>query len=178
MNNSQTRVVRYRRLLLAFSGLGGLLYGADIGIIAAALLYLSHTIDLTLAQTSLVVAAVLGGSMFSSLAAGMLADWLGRRKMTIVSGLMFIVSIVIIVLSHEFTGLFLGRLLQGMSGGVIAVVVPLYLAECLPANERGRGTALLPVHRSPSASCWRPSLACSTPARPKPPSRTPPATPR
>lgn len=140
MNNPEARVVRYRRLLLAFSGLGGLLYGADIGIIAAALLYLSHTIELTLAQTSLVVAAVLGGSMFSSLAAGMLADWLGRRRMTIVSGLMFIVSIVIIVLSHSFTGLFTGRLLQGMSGGVIAVVVPLYLAECLPANERGRGT--------------------------------------
>ncbi len=140
MNNPEARVVRYRRLLLAFSGLGGLLYGADIGIIAAALLYLSHTIELTLAQTSLVVAAVLGGSMFSSLAAGVMADWFGRRKMTILSGLMFIVSIVIIVLSHEFTGLFLGRLLQGMSGGVIAVVVPLYLAECLPANERGRGT--------------------------------------
>lgn len=140
MTNSQTRVVRYRRLLLAFSGLGGLLYGADIGIIAAALLYLSHTIDLTIAQTSLVVAAVLGGSMFSSLAAGMMADWLGRRKMTIVSGAMFIVSIVIIIMSHGFTGLFTGRLLQGMSGGVIAVVVPLYLAECLPANERGRGT--------------------------------------
>lgn len=141
MNKTQGSVVRYRRLLLAFSGLGGLLYGADIGIIAAALLYLSHTIDLTIEQTSLVVAAVLGGSMFSSLAAGMLADWVGRRKMTIVSGAMFIVSIVIIILSHGFTGLFLGRLLQGMSGGVIAVVVPLYLAECLPASERGRGTA-------------------------------------
>jgi len=140
MTNSPIRVVRYRRLLLAFSGLGGLLYGADIGIIAAALLYLSHTIDLTLAQTSLVVAAVLGGSMFSSLAAGMMADWLGRWKMTVLSGAMFIVSIVIIIMSHGFTGLFAGRLLQGMSGGVIAVVVPLYLAECLPANERGRGT--------------------------------------
>ncbi|MGC2301659.1 MAG: MFS transporter [Acidobacteriaceae bacterium] len=142
MNNVPGNVVRYRRLLLVFSGLGGLLYGADIGIIAAALLYLSRTIDLTIAQTSLVVAAVLGGSMFSSLAAGMLADWVGRRKMTILSGLMFLVSIVMIVLSHGFTGLFLGRLLQGMSGGVIAVVVPLYLAECLSANERGRGTAI------------------------------------
>ncbi|HEY1810253.1 MAG TPA: MFS transporter [Acidobacteriaceae bacterium] len=140
MSNSPAHVVRYRRLLLAFSGLGGLLYGADIGIIAAALLYLSHTIDLTLAQTSLVVAAVLGGSMFSSLAAGMVADWLGRWKMTVLSGAMFIASIIIIVLSHGFTGLFAGRLLQGMSGGVIAVVVPLYLAECLPASERGRGT--------------------------------------
>jgi SP family myo-inositol transporter-like MFS transporter 13 len=142
MNTVPGNVVRYRRLLLAFSGLGGLLYGADIGIIAAALLYLSRTIDLTIAQTSLVVAAVLGGSMFSSLAAGVLADWVGRRKMTILSGLMFLVSIVMIVLSHGFTGLFLGRLLQGMSGGVIAVVVPLYLAECLSANERGRGTAI------------------------------------
>jgi MFS family permease len=142
MNSVPANVVRYRRLLLAFSGLGGLLYGADIGIIAAALLYLSRTIDLTIAQTSLVVAAVLGGSMFSSLAAGVLADWVGRRKMTILSGLMFLVSIVMIVLSHGFTGLFLGRLLQGMSGGVIAVVVPLYLAECLSANERGRGTAI------------------------------------
>jgi len=132
----------YRRFLMGVSGLGGLLYGADIGIIAAALLYLSGTINLTIEQKSLVVAAVLGGSMFSSLAAGVLADWMGRKKMTIVSGVMFVASIVMIVLSHGFTSLFLGRLLQGMSGGVIAVVMPLYLAECLSANERGRGTAI------------------------------------
>ena len=31
--------------------------------------------------------------------------------------------------------LFFGRLLQGMSGGLIGVVVPLYLAECLAASE-------------------------------------------
>lgn len=132
----------YRGFLMFISGLGGLLYGADIGIIAAALLYLSKTINLTLEQTSLVVAAVLGGSMFSSLAAGMLADWMGRKKMMIVSGLMFVASIIVIVFSQGFTSLFLGRLLQGMSGGVIAVVVPLYLAESLSAGLRGRGTAI------------------------------------
>jgi SP family myo-inositol transporter-like MFS transporter 13 len=132
----------YRSFLLFIAGLGGLLYGADIGIIAAALLYLNRTIDLTLAQTSLVVAAVLGGSMVSSLAAGLLADWLGRRRMMIVSGLMFVVSIAVIVFSQGFLSLFLGRLLQGMSGGVIAVVVPLYLAESLSASSRGRGTAI------------------------------------
>jgi MFS transporter, SP family, solute carrier family 2 (myo-inositol transporter), member 13 len=132
----------YGRYLLIIAGLGGLLYGADIGIIAAALLYVGRTIELTIEQTSLVVAAVLGGSMVSSLAAGVLADWFGRRKMMIVSGLMFVVSVLIIVLSQGFVSLFLGRLLQGMSGGVIAVVVPLYLAECLSAQNRGRGTAI------------------------------------
>ena len=132
----------YSRYLLFIAGIGGLLYGADIGIIAAALLYVGRTIELTLEQTSLIVAAVLGGSMVSSLAAGVLADWFGRRKMMIVSGVMFVLSVAIIVFSRDFGMLFAGRLLQGMSGGVIAVVVPLYLAECLSANNRGRGTAI------------------------------------
>jgi MFS family permease len=132
----------YGRFLLFIAGMGGLLYGIDVGIISAALLYLGKTIDLTVSQTSAVVAAVLGGSMLSSLVAGFLADWVGRKKMMIFSGLLFISSVALIVLSHAFLSLFLGRLLQGLSGGVIAVVVPLYLAECLSAETRGRGSAI------------------------------------
>jgi MFS transporter, SP family, solute carrier family 2 (myo-inositol transporter), member 13 len=132
----------YGRFLIFVAGLGGLLYGIDLGIIAAALLYLGKTVSLSIEQTSVVVAAVLGGSMLSSPGAGMLADWLGRKAVMVLSGMMFIVSIGLIVASHGFVPLFLGRLLQGMSGGVIAVVVPLYLAETLSANSRGRGTAI------------------------------------
>ena len=132
----------YNRFLLFISGLGGLLYGIDVGIIAAALLYLGKTVDLSLSQTSLIVAAVLGGSMIASPVAGFLAEWFGRKRMMIVSGLMFVVSVGIIVLSQGFASLLIGRLLQGMSGGVIAVVVPLYLAECLAPETRGRGTAI------------------------------------
>jgi MFS transporter, SP family, solute carrier family 2 (myo-inositol transporter), member 13 len=132
----------YGRFVLSVAGLGGLLYGVDLGIIAAALLYLDKTISLTVAQTSLLVAAVLGGSMVSSLIAGLLADWLGRKKMMIVSGLMFVASVCLIVISQGFTTLLAGRLLQGMSGGVIAVVIPLYLAESLRPESRGKGTAI------------------------------------
>jgi len=139
-NNSSK--VRYGRYLIFIAGIGGLLYGIDIGIIAAALLYLGKTVSLTVEQTSLIVAAVLGGGMLSSLVAGVLADYFGRKKMMIVSGLMFVSSVGLIVVSQGFVSLFLGRLLQGMSGGVIAVVVPLYLAECLTANSRGKGTAI------------------------------------
>ena len=142
MPSASPNVVRYGRFLVFVAGLGGLLYGIDVGIIAAALLYLNKTINLTVEQTSIIVAAVLGGGMFSSLVAGVLADWLGRKKMMIVSGLLFVVSVGLIVVSQGFVPLFLGRLLQGFSGGVIAVVVPLYLAECLGANNRGRGTAV------------------------------------
>ena len=132
----------YGRLMLLVAGLGGLLYGIDVGIIAAALLYLGKTISLSVQQTSLIVAAVLGGGTVSSLVAGLLADWIGRKKMMVISGLLFVVSVALIVASHSFVPLMFGRLLQGVSGGVIAVVVPLYLAECLSAHDRGKGSAI------------------------------------
>ena len=142
MSGNSFNTVRYGRYLIFIAGLGGLLYGIDVGIIAAALLYLGKTIHLSVEQTSIIVAAVLGGGTFSSLVAGVLADWLGRKKMMIISGFLFVASVALIVLSHGFVPLFLGRLLQGISGGFIAVVVPLYLAECLGAQIRGRGTAI------------------------------------
>lgn len=132
---------RYSRYLLVVAGLGGLLYGIDLGIIGGALPYLEATSGLTAEQLSAVVAAVLLGSVFSTLFAGLLSDWFGRRSMMIASGVTFSLSIPVIALSHGFAFLIAGRLLQGISGGIIGVVVPLYLAECLPASIRGRGTA-------------------------------------
>jgi SP family myo-inositol transporter-like MFS transporter 13 len=132
----------YNRFLLLVAGLGGLLYGIDVGIIGGALPYLEATSGLTASQLSVIVAAVLLGSVFSTLFAGMLADWLGRKPLMILSGLAFVLSIPIIALSHGYAPLFFGRLLQGMSGGFIGIVVPLYLAECLAASNRGRGTGI------------------------------------
>jgi MFS family permease len=128
--------------LLLVAGLGGLLYGVDVGIIGGALPYLEATSGLTAAQLSVIVAAVLLGSVFSTLFAGVLADWMGRKPLMILSGITFILSIPVIALSHGYQPLFFGRLLQGVSAGLIGVVVPLYLAECLPASNRGKGTGI------------------------------------
>lgn len=132
----------YNRFLLLVAGLGGLLYGVDVGIIGGALPYLEATSGLNAGQLSIIVAAVLLGSVISTLFAGMLADWLGRKPLMIVSGITFVLSIPVIALSHGYGPLFLGRLLQGISGGLIGVVVPLYLAECLVASIRGKGTGI------------------------------------
>jgi SP family myo-inositol transporter-like MFS transporter 13 len=132
----------YNRFLLLVAGLGGLLYGVDVGIIAGALPYLEATSGLNAGQLSIVVAAVLLGSVISTLFAGMLADWMGRRLLMALSGLLFVVSIPMIALAHGYGPLVLGRLLQGISAGLIGVVVPLYLAECLSAASRGKGTGI------------------------------------
>ncbi len=133
---------RYNAFLLLVAGLGGLLYGIDVGIIGGAVPYLQATSGLTPSQLSFIVAAVLLGSVFSTLFSGLLADWMGRKPLMIVSGCAFVVSIPVIALSSGYGPLLFGRLLQGASGGLIGVVVPLYLAECLAASNRGRGTAV------------------------------------
>src|ERR1700719_4379552 len=134
--------VFYNRFLLIVAGLGGLLYGVDVGIIAGALPYLEATSGLNRGQLSLVVAAVLLGSVISTLFAGLLADWMGRKSLMALSGVMFVVSIPMIALSHGYGPLVFGRLLQGVSAGLIGVVVPLYLAACLTAPRRGKGTGI------------------------------------
>jgi len=139
---ADSKKVFYNRFLLIVAGLGGLLYGVDVGIIAGALPYLEATSGLNAGQLSIVVAAVLLGSVISTLFAGLLADWMGRRSLMAVSGIMFVLSIPMIALSHGYGPLVLGRLLQGVSAGLIGVVVPLYLAECLSAQSRGKGTGI------------------------------------
>ena len=134
--------VFYNRFLLIVAGLGGLLYGVDVGIIAGALPYLEATSGLNRSELSIVVAAVLLGGVFSTLFAGLLADWMGRKALMAVSGFMFIISIPMIALTHGYGPLVFGRLLQGTSAGLIGVVVPLYLAECLTAANRGKGTGI------------------------------------
>ncbi len=142
IQNSSATVHRYNLMLLLVAGLGGLLYGVDVGIIAGALPYLEATSGLNAGQISIVVAAVLLGSVIATLFAGLLADTLGRKPLMIISGLLFVASIPMIALSHGYAPLLLGRLLQGISAGFIGVVVPLYLAECLTPESRGRGTAI------------------------------------
>jgi MFS family permease len=132
----------YNRFLLLVAGLGGLLYGVDVGIISGALPNLEATSGLNAGQLSFIVAAVLLGSVISTLFAGALADWIGRKKLMAASGIIFVASIPMIALAHGYGPLVFGRLLQGISAGLIGVVVPLYLAECLGASNRGKGTGI------------------------------------
>ena len=134
--------VGYNRFLLLVAGLGGLLYGVDVGIISSALPYLEATSGFNAGQLSFIVAAVLLGSVISTLFAGALSDLLGRKKIMALSGVLFVVSIPMIALAEGYSALVLGRLLQGVSAGLIGVVVPLYLAECLSAESRGKGTGI------------------------------------
>ena len=144
MNDS---VKRYARYLLVMAGLGGLIYGIDVGVCAAAYPYIEKTSTFSKGQLGLIVGAVLWGSVISSLFAGTLSEWFGRKKIIIASALFFTLSIPVICASGLFEGgnfilMTIGRGLQGASAGLVGVVVPMYLAECLDSDNRGKGTGM------------------------------------
>lgn len=127
--------------LFAMAGLSGLLYGIDIGVIAAALPYLKAATAFTDAQLSLIVGAVVMGAVVSALFAGVLADRFGRRPVILLAAAAFTLSVPVICFSSgSFSVMMAGRLIQGASQGLISVVVPMYLAETLSADIRGKGT--------------------------------------
>ena len=137
----------YAKYLMVMAGLGGLIYGIDVGVCAAAYPYIEKTSNFTQGQLGFIVGAVLWGSVVSSLFAGALSQWLGRKKIIILSALCFAASIPVICASGLFEGgnfllITLGRTLQGASAGLVGVIVPMYLAECLAPEDRGKGTGM------------------------------------
>ena len=131
------------KLLLVMAGLGGLLYGIDFGAIAAAMPYIKAMGMFTDAQVSWIVGAVMFGGILSSLSAGVLCDKLGRKKMIVAAAAMFLVAVPIVCFSGGLLWVMMtGRVLQGMSAGYMAVVMPMYLTETLPPEIRGRGTGI------------------------------------
>lgn len=119
-------------------GIGGVLYGYDIGVISGALLFMHQAIPMTDAQTSVIVGAVLGGGLLGTLLAGPLADHYGRRAMIAMSSLVFIVGVFCILSADTFATLLLARVLLGIGIGIVAVAVPLYVAELVPKKHRGK----------------------------------------
>ena len=125
------------------AGLGGLLYGIDFGTIAAAMPYIKALGMFSDAQVSWIVGAVLFGGILATLTAGFLCDFCGRKRMIVASAAMFLVAIPVVCLSGGVLWTMMaGRILQGMSAGYMAVVMPMYLTEILPPEIRGRGTGV------------------------------------
>ncbi len=137
------------------AGLGGLLYGIDVGIIAGAFPYLKATSGLDAGQLSFVVAAVLAGSAVSTLGAGVLTDWMGRgKRMMTMAGLLFVASIPIIALSRGYGPLLTrpppaGRQRRARQGVVIPGLYP--GAECLGSEEPRQAA---PVRIPVDAGVW------------------------
>jgi sugar porter (SP) family MFS transporter len=119
------------------AGLGGILYGFDMGVIAAALIYVRDSFHLSTLMQEVLVIAVLAGVMIGALVGGVVADRIGRRKTLIAGAILFIVGSVIAPLSPNVIVLFVARALLGIAVGFTSVTAPVYVSELAPPQTRG-----------------------------------------
>jgi len=119
------------------AGLGGILYGFDMGIIAAALIFVRSTFSLSTRMEEVVVSVVLAGAMLGAVAGGMFADRAGRRTVLVWGGALFIAGSVLAPLSPTVWFLVASRALLGVAIGFTSVTAPVYVSELAPPHSRG-----------------------------------------
>ena len=129
--------------LLAIAGCGGLLFDFGGTIIAPAIPYFESLKLFSQDEISRLTAAVVLTAAVAGLVAGWFAERLGRKRtMLLAAALAALACLPICFCGGNFWLFYAGRALQGFAAGLIGVVVPMYLAESLPATDRGKGAGV------------------------------------
>jgi len=138
-HRSPTAVASQRYVYIAaiFAAVGGLLFGYDTGVISGALIFIERSFGLSTFAQGLVVSVVLVGAAVTAISGGSLSDRFGRRKMLLITSLIFIAGAVVCALAGSIPILIVGRVVVGVGIGLASSVVPLYISEIAPANARG-----------------------------------------
>jgi SP family arabinose:H+ symporter-like MFS transporter len=134
--------IRYAALVSCVAALSGLLFGFDIAVINGALIFLRSEFQLSDFQVEIAASSLLAGCILGAGVGGWLSDRHGRRKMLLVSALLFAISSVGAALPRNLAEFIVARLAGGVAIGIASLLAPMYIAEVAPAAWRGRLVAL------------------------------------
>ena len=132
---SQAKLFIY--LTAAIAALAGLLFGYDTGVISGAILFIKDQFALGSRAIQNVVSAVLLGAVIGAALSGALADHFGRRRVIIVTAILFAVGAIGASLAVNVAMIVGFRLIIGIAIGVASYTAPLYISEISPPQARG-----------------------------------------
>ncbi|MHC4203370.1 MAG: sugar porter family MFS transporter [Planctomycetota bacterium] len=139
MPNDEKASGLYVARVCVVAALGGLLFGYDTGVIAGAIGFLETHFNLDPSfQKGWVAASALIGCTIGVSIAGLLSDWLGRKRTLIVAAVLFFISAVGTALPKNVTMFVIFRIIGGVGVGAASITSPMYIAEISPARIRGR----------------------------------------
>jgi MFS transporter, SP family, xylose:H+ symportor len=129
----------YVYLLTLVAALGGMLFGYDTGVINGAIGFLQKHFDLDPSfEKGWVTASALIGCSLGVALAGFLSDRFGRKKVLLLSAILFLISAIGTALPKNITMFVIFRILGGLAVGASSITSPMYIAEIAPARIRGR----------------------------------------
>lgn len=120
------------------AALGGLLFGYDTGVINGSLKFVQLKFELSAAMKGFAASSALLACIFGAGFAGTLSDHLGRKKILILSAVLFLISAVGTALSINLVQFVIFRIIGGLGVGAASMTSPMYIAEISPAKIRGR----------------------------------------
>ncbi|MEW6597528.1 MAG: sugar porter family MFS transporter [Pseudomonadota bacterium] len=123
---------------VAVATIGGFMFGYDSGVVNGTQAGLESAFDLKELGTGLTVGAILVGCAMGAFAAGRLADVLGRRRVMMISAVLFLASAVAAAFADSAVTFILARIVGGFGVGAASVLSPAYISEVTPAGVRGR----------------------------------------
>lgn len=128
------------KFIYFFGSFGGILFGYDIGVMTGALPFLQTDWGINEGfESGAATSSVMFGAIFGGALAGQLADRLGRRRLILISALVFILGSLLSGVSPHNGLVFLvcSRIILGLAVGAASALVPAYMSEMAPARLRG-----------------------------------------
>ncbi len=120
----------------------GLLFGFDIAVINGAIIFLRDQFHLSEFQTELAASSLLIGCIAGASFGGWLSDRFGRRRVLMLSAVLFALSAILAALPRNLSEFMAARFIGGVAIGVASLLAPVYIAEVAPARNRGRLVSL------------------------------------
>ncbi len=132
--------LKYVVFISLVSALGGFLFGYDWVVIGGAKPFYEayFGIGADAARQGWLMSSALVGCLAGALVAGYFSDRFGRRKIFLLSAVVFIVSTAGTGMSGTPSSFVLWRILGGVAIGIVSNLSPMYIAEVAPAAIRGR----------------------------------------
>jgi sugar porter (SP) family MFS transporter len=138
LTGRQIGSMTYVFLITLVAALGGLLFGYDTGVINGAIGPLKTHFSLNPRQEGWAMGCALLGCAIGAAGAGTLSDRFGRKKVLVLSAILFFVSAVGTAVPQTIGVFIIYRILGGLGVGAASITSPMYIAELSPARVRGR----------------------------------------
>lgn len=129
---------KYIVKLTVVAALGGLLFGYDTAVIAGAIGFLQEKFNLSPAMVGWAASSAIWGCVFGAMVAGYASDKWGRKKLLLITALLFAISAIWSALANELSIFVIARFIGGVGVGAASMLSPLYISESAPAKIRGR----------------------------------------